>query len=46
VRRPQQLPVGRHDGYGEQVVDRKAVLAHQPADATTERKAGDPSPAG
>ncbi len=27
---------------GEQVVDRRAVLAHQPADPTAERQAGDP----
>src|SRR5262249_14842420 len=34
--RPQQLAVGRHDVDGEEVVDREAVLAHQPADATAE----------
>src|SRR3546814_7241005 len=31
---PQQLAVGGHDVDGEEVVDREAVLAHQPADAT------------
>ena len=34
--RPQQFAVGRHDIDGEEVVDREAVLAHQPADATAE----------
>src|SRR3546814_4138277 len=28
--RPQQLAVGGHDVDGEEVVDREAVLAHQP----------------
>jgi hypothetical protein len=38
--RPQQLAVCRHHVDGEQVVDREAVLAHQPADATAEREPG------
>ena len=38
---PQQLAVGRYDVDGEQVVDREAVLAHQPADATAEGEPGD-----
>src|SRR5262249_44402106 len=38
--RPQQLAVGRHDVDGEEIVDRKTVLAHQPADATAEGEPG------
>ena len=38
---PQQLAVGRYDVNGEDVVDREAVLAHQPADATAEGEPGD-----
>jgi hypothetical protein len=41
--RPQQLAVRRHDVNREEVVDRQAVLAHQPADATAE---GEPGNAG
>ena len=39
--RAQQLAVGRHDVDRKQIVDGEAVLAHQPADATTEREPGD-----
>ena len=39
--RAQQLAVGRHDVDGEEVVDREAVLAHQPTDATAEGEPGD-----
>ena len=39
--RPQQLAVGRDEVDGEEVVDREAVLAHQPADATAEGETGD-----
>ena len=37
----QQLAVGRHDVDGEEVVDREAVLAHQPAEAAAEGEPGD-----
>ena len=40
--RGHELAVGRDEIDGEQVVDRRAVLAHQPADAAAERQAGDP----
>jgi hypothetical protein len=39
--RAQPLAAGRHEIDGEEVVDREAVLAHQPADATAEREPGD-----
>jgi hypothetical protein len=39
--RAQQLAVGRYHIDREEVVDRKAVLAHQPADATAESEPGD-----
>src|SRR5262245_19304025 len=39
--RPQQLALGRYDVYSEQVVDREALLSHQPADATAEGEPGD-----
>ena len=39
--RPQQLAVGRYDVDSEEVVDREAVLAHQPADATAQGQPGD-----
>ena len=35
------LAVGGHDLGSEQVVDRRAVAAHQPADAAAEREPGD-----
>ena len=37
-----ELAVRSNEVNGEQVVDRRAVLAHQPADPTAERQAGDP----
>ena len=39
--RPEQLAFGGHDVNGEEVVDREAVLAHQPSDTATEGKPGD-----
>ena len=39
--RAQQLALGGHDVDGEEVVDREAVLAHQPANATAEGEPGD-----
>ena len=36
-----ELAVGRDDLGGEEVVDREAVLAHEPADATAEGEPGD-----
>src|SRR5262249_61891913 len=39
--RPQELAVGRNDVDGEEVVDREAVPAHQPADATAESQPRD-----
>ena len=40
--RGHELAVGRDEIDGEQVVDGRAVLAHQPADPAAERQAGDP----
>ena len=37
-----ELAVRSNEVDGEQVVDRRAVLAHQPADPAAERQAGDP----
>src|SRR5262249_21533423 len=39
--RLQPLAVGRDDVDGEEIVDREAVLSHQPADATAEGEPGD-----
>ena len=39
--RAQQVAVDGHDVGGQQVVDRGAVAAHQPADPAAEREAGD-----
>ena len=41
-RRRTQLAVGGHDLGGEQGVDRQAVLAHEVADAATERDPAEP----
>lgn len=40
--RPQHFALCRDDLGGKQVVDRKAVLAHEPADAASEGESGDP----
>ena len=37
-----ELALRSHDVHGEEVVDRRAVLAHQPADPAAERQARDP----
>ena len=39
---PQHFALCRDDVGGEQVVDREAVLAHEPADAAAEGEPGDP----
>src|SRR5204863_2552354 len=40
--RSHELPVGGHDVDGEQLVDREAELAHQPADPAAEGQPSEP----
>ena len=39
--RGQEFAFGGHEVHRQQVVDRQAVLAHEPAEPATERKPGD-----